>query len=233
MNVMVVTGASSGIGEGLARHFTGEGWTVCGLARNRDKLQALTGELGELFEACPTDISDSAHVRRTMVAIAGKHGHVDVLINNAAAFATQPFAEQDYETIDRLIDTNLKGAMYCTRALAPAMIERGRGRIINIASVSGTHGIEGQAIYGASKHGMLGFNDVIAQELKAHGVLVTSICPGGVATPLWDAETNPYFGESDNMTHVEEIVDLIEFILRQPTRTLHKRFVFFPTGEWH
>jgi len=233
MNVMVVTGASRGIGQALSRHFTAEGWTVCGLARGRDGLLALGDELGELFEPYPTDISDSGEVRKTMAAIIEKHGQVDVLVNNAAVFTMQPFAEQDYETIDRLIDINLKGTMYCTRALAPSMVERGCGRIFNIASVSGTHGIEGQAIYGATKHGMLGFNDVIAQELKPHGVLVTSICPGGVNTPLWDPAVNPYFGEYDNMTTPEEIVDLVAFVVRQPKHTLHKRFVFFPTGEWH
>ena len=108
-----------------------------------------------------------------------------------------------------------------------------KGRIIQVASVAGIRGIEGQASYCASKHGMVGFSDALAQELIPHGIPVATICPGAIDTPLWDPETNPYPGDVSRTIQPEELVDLVMFVLAQPARTLFKRVVLFPNNEWH
>ena len=91
----------------------------------------------------------------------------------------------------------------------------------------------GQVIYCASKHGLVGFGDALARELKEHGVLLVTLCPGGIDTPLWRRKDNPYPGDVERLMKPEELVNLIAFILDQPKGTLYKKIVFFPMSEWH
>jgi len=179
------------------------------------------------------DVSNKEQVEEATAAIQRMYGTPDVLINNAGVVENVSFAEQELEMIDRIVDVNLKGTLYVTRCIVPGMIARGSGRIINVSSVAGTRGIPGQATYCASKFGMNGFADTLAQELLAKGILVTTICPGGIDTPLWDFEKNPYPGDKARIMKPEEIVDLIEYLLDQPEGSLYKKIVMFPTNEWH
>lgn len=228
MKTIAITGASSGLGRTLAASLAAEGHTIYALARTTAKLDELAANDPEHIKPLTMDITDSDAVQATFAGMPP----LDVLINNAGIFHLSPFHEESYEAIDRIIDTNLKGMMYCTRAALGGMIARKAGHIINISSVSGIHGIPGQAIYGASKHGVQGFADIVAMEAREHNVLVTTLCPGGIATPLWNAG-NPYPGDQDDLMSCEEIAELIHFILRQPARTLYKKLVFFPRSEWH
>lgn len=113
------------------------------------------------------------------------------------------------------------------------MMKRKSGKIITISSVAGTRGIPQQAIYCASKHGVKGFSDALAQELVPHGILVHTLCPGGTNTPLWDKSKNSYPGDTEKLMKPEDIAELIIFLLHQPAGTLYKRIIFFPTNEWH
>ncbi len=225
---IAITGASSGLGRVLSADLAKEGHTVCALARSAEKLNELKAAHPDQINVYPVDIANADAVQQVFSDI----GAIDVLINNAGIFSSAPFHEESFETIDRIIDTNLKGLMYCTRAALPSMIEKKSGHIINISSVSGINGLPGQAIYGASKHGVQGFADVVAMEAREHGVLVTNLCPGGIATPLWNA-SNPYPGEQNDLISCEEISNLIQFLLSQPKSTLYKKVVFFPKSEWH
>ncbi|MFW6180538.1 MAG: SDR family oxidoreductase [Spirochaetota bacterium] len=233
--VMIVTGASSGVGRALALHFAGEGYTVCAVARTREKLAELEnsarGAPGAVYPY-PCDVRSSGRVQEVFSRIFEEHGGPDVLVNNAGVVKMERFHLQAMESIDWMIDTNLKGAMYCTRMVVPSMIEGGRGRIINVASVAGTWGMKNQVIYGASKHGLVGFGDALGRELAPLGVQVITLCPGGIDTPLW-REDNPYPGREKRLIDPEELVDLVSFILRQPAGTLYKKIVFFPVTEWH
>ena len=231
--IMVITGASSGVGSALATHFSSHGYTVCAIARGREKLDTLKQGIKNGLYTYPCDLRSIDEVKITFERIYRDHGLIDVLINNAGAFELKPFREQEIETIDRIVDTNLKGAMYCTHLTIPSMIARKDGRIINVASVAGTWGMAGQVIYCASKHGLVGFGDALARELKEHGVLLVTLCPGGIDTPLWRNKDNPYPGDVDRLMKPGELVDLIAFILDQPKGTLYKKIVFFPTNEWH
>jgi len=204
------------------------------LARTRNQLNSLVEECGsEKVIPFEVDVSKKEQVEEAIAAIQRDYGVPDVLINNAGVVENISFAEQSIEMIERIVDVNLKGALYVTRCVVPGMIARGSGRIINVSSVAGTRGIPGQATYCASKFGMNGFAETLAQELLAKGILVTTICPGGIDTPLWDPDKNPYPGDKARIMKPQEIVDLIEYLLDQPKGTLHKKIVMFPTNEWH
>lgn len=236
--LVIVTGASRGVGEALVLRLVEEGHYVAALARSGDRLEALarraeeSGDHGKVIP-CPVDVSDASAVTELVNRLEAEHGPIEWLVNNAAVVQNVPFIEQSLDRIDEIIDTNLKGTMYVTHAAIRHMIPRKKGRIIQVASVAGIRGIEGQASYCASKHGMVGFSDALAQELVAHGIPMATICPGAIDTPLWDPETNPYPGDVSQTIQPKEIVDLVMFVLGQPARTLFKRVVLFPNNEWH
>ena len=143
------------------------------------------------------------------------------------------FVDVGYDLIDKMVDVNIKGMLYCTRAVLPEMISNKSGHIINISSVGGLHGAPTRSLYNASKHAMVGFGDALAQELIPHNVLLVTLCPGGIATPLWNDKNNPYGGESEKLIKPQDIAELIEYVLKQPKNILFKKLVFFPTSEWH
>ncbi|MCH2065452.1 MAG: SDR family oxidoreductase [Roseibacillus sp.] len=237
MSITLITGASRGVGEALAWKLASEGHTVAALARSEDKLQELAGraqaeELPGTIIACPVDLRDPAVVSECVNSLEEK-GPIEVLINNAAVVQNIPFAEQSLERLDAIVDSNLKGTMYCTHAVLQHMIPRKAGRIVNISSVAGVRGIAGQASYCASKHGMVGFADALTQELVPHNIQVATICPGAIDTPLWDPEKNPYPGDISKTIQPSEIVNLVCYLLTQPDHSIFKRIVMFPTNEWH
>ncbi len=231
MKTMVITGASSGLGKVIATQFAKENnYKVCVVARRKEKLVELADQFpGKIFPYS-ADVCDLEALQSVFTHIYKKHNNIDVLINNSSVFSSCNFYEEDINNIDRIIDTNLKGTMYSTHAVLKPMIEQKSGHIINIASVSGTRGIPQQAIYGASKHGVVGFSDVIGQEVKEFGVHVCAICPGGIDTPLWN-KSNPYPGVHSDLIEPEELAELIAFILKKPT--LYKKLIMFPMCEWH
>ena len=230
---IVITGATRGVGEALSLKFAGQGKKVFALARTEEQLASLVEQGGNGIIPFSVDISDREAVAGAVERIERAHGGIDVLINNAGIVQNKEFAEQDFDVMERIIDVNLKGTLYVTRCALPKMIERRHGRIINISSVAGTRGIFGQVAYCASKHGMNGFADALAQEVVQHNIGVATICPGAIDTPLWDKETNPYPGDLTKVIKPGEIVDMVEFLLNQPVGTMYKRIVVFPTNEWH
>ena len=240
IRIMVITGASTGVGRAAALRFAGEGYKVCALARNVKKLKLLASESNSKIILYPTDVSDGEQVERTFAMILEEHGRIDVLINNAGvtegkapavnnADITEERASVDRTVIDRVIDTNLKGSMYCTFAALPAMRKQESGRIINVASIAGVDIIPqgSNGLYTASKHGMVAFSEALG---KMVSILVTALCPGGIDTPLWNDE-NPYPFDKDTMIRPEEVADLIAYVLAQPTRTLFKNVIFVPVVE--
>ena len=230
MKTMVITGASSGLGKVMALHFAKDGYRVCAIARSKEKLDDLASQAPGQIIAYSADVGDVNQVKKVFDEIFSEHERIDVLINNASVFNSCSFYEEELSNIERLIDTNLKGTMFCTHAVLRSMVEQKSGHVINIASVSGTRGIPQQAIYGASKHGVVGFSDVIGQEVKEFGVHVSVICPGGIDTPLWN-ESNPYPGVNEDLIDPEELTELIRFVLDKPT--LYKKMIMFPMSEWH
>lgn len=227
----LITGASSGVGALLATRLAASGATVAAVARSRDKLEALAAAHPGRIIPVVADVADWEAAAAAVERLERDHGPVTALVNNAAIFAMLPFAEHKPSDIRRLLATNIEGTLAWTHAVVPRMIARKGGRIVNVASVSGTRGIPMQAAYCASKHAMVGFADALAQELIPHGIGVSTICPGGIDTPLWD--TTPYPGERQQIMAPTEVVELIEFLLTRPASTVYKRLVFFPGNEWH
>lgn len=228
--IMVITGASSGVGRAVSLRFAGEGYLVCALARNVGKLELLAAEGRGKIYSYPTDVSDGGQVERVFAKILEEHGRIDILINNAGLTGGQQ--PTDFALIDQIIDTNLKGTMYCTFAALPAMQKNGEGRIVNVASIAGVViGPKGNnGLYAASKHGVVAFSESISKMVRRDGILVTVLCPGGIDTPLWNEE-NPYPHDSDTMIQPEELADLIAYVLAQPKRTLFKNIIFVPVVE--
>jgi NADP-dependent 3-hydroxy acid dehydrogenase YdfG len=232
MKTLVVTGASSGVGLEISKLFVNNGWSVIGLARNLDNLELIKSELGEQFIPLRVDVSLSDSVKNAFDYIHTRFVSIDCLVNNAAVFMMKPFSESTIEDIDRIIDVNLKGTMYCTLN-ALKLVKPNVGRIINIGSVAGEHGIRNQSIYCASKFGVDGFADALNQELLDNGISLSTICPGGINTPLWNPE-NPYpGGDTSQLLSAYDIAKLVAYIAAQPTNVVLKKIVAFPSNEWH
>lgn len=231
MKTIIVTGASSGLGKATCEYFAKDGATVCAIARNRERLGKLEEAYpGKIF-AYPADISDSKQVKKVFGEILEKYLTISLLVNNAAILRFGEFHEQDFDTIDQMIDINLKGTMYCTQMVIPKMIEAGTGDIINIASVAGTRPSPTAALYSSSKHGLIGFGESIAKALRPKGIRVTTLCPGGIDTPIW-TEEHPHLDGAEQLMRPKDVVELMNFIINQPNNILYKRVIFFPMCEW-
>jgi 3-oxoacyl-[acyl-carrier protein] reductase len=222
MNNLVITGVNSGVGHAAAEFFSKK-YNVFGISRNDNNLGDLYRSPN--FKFIKADISNSKDVSAAFSQIE----NIYCLINCAAIFESTPFIKQKVDLIEQIIDTNLKGTIFVTRA---ALEKMDSGRIINISSVSGKHGIKNQAAYSASKHGITGFMDSLNQELVEKGVQVTNLCPGGIKTPLW-GPNNPYKGDLSRLLTPEDIVRILNFIMESPSRIVFKELIVFPDSEIH
>jgi short-subunit dehydrogenase len=124
-------------------------------------------------------------------------------------------------------------AVNCIKAMLPGMLARGQGEIVNVASVSGTHGIATQSGYSASKHALLGFADSLSQELLGTGVRISNLCPGGIETPFWDGPTTTYPGDRGGLMTSDGVAQMLLATIDQPRNVITRRVVFFPDIEWH
>jgi NAD(P)-dependent dehydrogenase (short-subunit alcohol dehydrogenase family) len=241
MKTMIVTGASSGVGRGLAIHFAGQGWHVAAVARNAERLAEVQAACPENIATYVCDISQSAEVRSTFDAILAACPAPDVLVNNAGLVTKGSMEDDDLSVIDQGIDINLKGTMYCTGAVVPAMKRAGAGLIVNVASIAGLPGgIHDRwtgaeqtqyCTYGVSKAGMIHFSESVAKQLRPHGIRVTCLCPGGIETPLWTRQGGYPDAEAKLIT-VEDMNNLVQFLVDQPENVLYKCMTLFPMNEW-
>ncbi len=177
-----VTGASSGFGAAIARRFAADGATVFAAARRVQRLSELADELGPNLVAVQLDVRDQAAVQRTFDDLERTGREIDVLVNNAGlALGLEPAQASKLEDWEQMVDTNCKGLMYCTRAILPAMVARGRGHVINLGSVAGSYPYPGGNVYGATKAFVHQFSLNLRSDLDGTGVRVTCIEPGMVA----------------------------------------------------
>ncbi len=182
--VVVVTGASSGIGETTARAFARAGSVVVLAARGEDDLKRVTASIQEhggqasWFRCDVTSVEDIDALRDHVEAT---HGRCDVLVNNAGIPGGGWFEGQDAGGIDAVVQTNLSGVIQCTRAFLPLLIDA-RGHVVNVGSLAGRYAVPGAAVYTATKHAVIAFSEALYHELRPKGVMVTSVNPGLVAT---------------------------------------------------
>ncbi|MFQ5525569.1 MAG: 3-oxoacyl-[acyl-carrier-protein] reductase [Thermoanaerobaculia bacterium] len=183
----LVTGASQGIGEGIARRLSEHGARLILAARSRDKLEALAEELrsqGGEAVAHALDLSEAAVIGDRLAELPEGFSDVDILVNNAGITADNLFVRMDLDQWERVLRTNLTGAYAVTRALARGMMRRRWGRILNVSSVVGLMGNAGQANYAAAKAGLIGFSKALARELAGRGITVNVIAPGYIRTAM-------------------------------------------------
>jgi len=229
--VIVVTGASRGMGRYFCKHFSNQGAKIAAIARTKDDLAKLKKDIeingGEL-EYYPLNITDYEEIQKAVDDIVSKWGRIDILINNAGINNKKPLEELNKEDIDNVIDINLKGYIYATRLIAPIMMRSKEYKyIFNISSMAGTRGLNSNGLYYASKFGINGFSNAMSKYLMSNNINVVTLCPGAVKTDWWLSRNKwPY--EEKMLIDPGEVAGLIEFIIRGRETTLYKNIQFFP-----
>jgi 2-hydroxycyclohexanecarboxyl-CoA dehydrogenase len=200
--VAVVTGAARGIGAAIADQLAAVGaavaiWDVDGVSAGA-AASALTASHGGKAIGTAVDITDRAAILAGLDALERELGPVDVLVNNAGVDVIKPFLESEEPEWDRILAVNLVGTIRCCQVIGAGMAERGRGSIVNMGSDAGRVGSSGEAVYSASKGGVIAFTKTLARELARRGVRVNCVCPGPTDTALLDqvAEASPKLYDS-------------------------------------
>jgi len=227
--VVLVTGASQGIGAAIARTFAREipGCRLALVARNEKNLRAVAracSKLGADPEAFACDVSDEASVTTMAAAVHKRFGPVDVLINNAGKFFGAPFLELKVADFDAQIAANLRSVFLVSQACVPAMVKRGRGDVFNMSSIAGRQAYPNGTAYCAAKYGVTGLSAVMRAELKDKGVRVCCIHPGATFSPSWSGSGVP----AERMMPAEDIARAILDVHRLSRRTVVEEIVLRP-----
>ena len=227
---VVITGATSGIGEAIARAYLEQGENVVLTGRRTDRLEALKSEFAAIYPnqtvwAFPLDVTDMTMVKTVCSDILETIGQVDILVNNAGlALGLAPY--QDYEELDMLtmLDTNVKGLMAVTRCFLPAMVKANQGHIINMGSTAGIYAYAVAAVYSATKAAVKTFSDGLRIDTISTDIKVTTIQPGIVET---DFSTVRFHGDKERAASVyqgiealqaQDIADTVVYVTSQPRR---------------
>ncbi|TKD68289.1 3-ketoacyl-ACP reductase [Pseudalkalibacillus hwajinpoensis] len=225
----LITGAARGIGRAAAIALAKEGVNIGMIARTEETLQNVAKEIeaeGVKVSYAVADISSNEEVTTAVARIKEELGETDILINNAGIAKFGGFMDLDVSEWEKIIQVNLLGAYYVTRAVLPDMIERKAGDIINVSSTAGQKGAPVTSAYSASKFGLLGLTESLAQEVRKHDIRVSALTPSTVSTDL-AVENNLTDGNQDNMLQPE---DMAEFIVAQ--LKLNKRVFIKSAGLW-
>ncbi len=182
----VVTGGARGIGAAIAAALVRAGATVTLLGRDAARLAEQVDALGgsAVADAESCDVADEQSVQGAFTTIRARHPSIDILVNNAGQAGSAPLAKTDLALWNRMLGVNLTGTFLCAREAVPAMVKRGRGRVVNVASTAGLVGYGYVAAYCAAKHGVVGFTRALALETAKTGVTVNAVCPGYTETDI-------------------------------------------------
>jgi NADP-dependent 3-hydroxy acid dehydrogenase YdfG len=236
--VVVITGASSGLGEATARHLAAAGATLVLGARRLDRLQALAAELGlPAGAAVRTDVTDIGQVRRLVDGAVEAHGRIDVIVNNAGLMPQSLLERGRIEDWDRMIDVNLKGVLYGIAAALPHMIRQKSGHIINVSSVAGHKVRPGSSVYAATKAAVRMLSEGLRQEVKPHNIRTTIISPGAVESELPDSVTDEEAGSRIRDFYAKVAIPadsfarMVAFAMSQPDDVDVNEILFRPTAQ--
>jgi len=240
--IALITGASSGIGEATAKKLAQEGFNVIITGRRKEKLEELSKKIKEEHKKetlnLSFDVRNQEEVNHAINTLPEEWKNIDVLINNAGlAVGTSPLQEGIIDDWERMIDTNIKGLLYITRAISPLMIEKQKGHIVNIASIAGKEVYPGGNVYCATKHAVDALSRGMRTDMLKHNIKVTNIAPGMVETEFSlvrfkgdkDTADNVYNGFS--ALSGEDIADTIAFVVTRPTHVCLNDILIMPTAQ--
>lgn len=238
--VVVITGASSGLGEATARHLSAQGAIVVLGARRVDRIQSLAQELidkGGKALAMATDVTRHDDVKALVDAAVQTFGRVDVMLNNAGLMPHSPLERLKIDDWNQTIDVNIKGVLYGIAAALPHMKQQKSGQIINVASVAARIVRPGSAVYAATKSAVLMISEGLRQEVKPYGLRTTILSPGAVATELPNSITEPDIAGFISKFYeeiaipAESFARAVAFAISQPPEVDVNEILFRPTRQ--
>ena len=236
--VVVITGASSGLGLAAARYLAEAGAKLVLGARRLDRLKALAQTLGIPPESVlRTDVTDRAQVKALVDLAVATHGQIDVMLNNAGLMPQSLLERGLVDEWDRMIDVNIKGVLYGVAAALPPMIARKSGQIINVASVAGHVVRPGSTVYAATKVAVRMLSEGLRQEVKPYGIRTTIISPGAVESELPDSVTDPETAKRIREFYqacaipADSFARVVAFAIAQPADVDINEIVFRPTSQ--
>ncbi|HEY6955708.1 MAG TPA: SDR family oxidoreductase [Flavisolibacter sp.] len=238
--VIVITGASSGLGEAAARHLSKEGAIVVLGARRADRIKSLADEInkgGGKALAIATDVTKAQQVRALVDIAVKSFGRIDVLINNAGLMPQSTLNRYRIDEWDRMIDVNIKGVLYGIAAALPYMEEQKSGHIINVSSVAGHKVRPGGVVYSATKHAVRVISEGLRQEVKQYNIRTTIISPGAVDTELPNSITEPDVAENmkkfyaDVAIPADSFARVVAFAISQPEEMDINEILYRPTRQ--
>ena len=238
--VVVITGASSGLGEAAARLLSAQGATVALGARRVARLKSLADDLtrgGERAVCVATDVTNSNQVKRLVDAAVKAFGRIDVMINNAGIMPQAPLERLMVKDWDQTIDINIKGVLYGIAAALPYMKEQKSGHMINVSSVAGHKIGPGFVVYSATKHAVRVISEGFRQEVKPYNIRTTVISPGAVATELPDSITDPGAAERVKKAYAavaipaDSFARAVVFAMSQPEDVDVNEILYRPTRQ--
>ena len=239
-NIAFITGATSGFGAACARQFAAHGWKLVICGRRRERLEALRAELAATVpvHAFPLDVRDEAAVNAAVAALPSEFAAVDLLLNNAGlALGLEPAQRCNMQDWHDMVDTNIKGLLFCTRAILPGMVERNRGHIVNIGSVAGSYPYPGGNVYGGTKAFVKQFSLDLRADLLGTRVRVTNIEPGLAESEFSLVRFN---GDSAKASQVyagtqpltpEDIADIVFWVATRPEHVNVNRLEVMPVCQ--
>ncbi len=218
--VVVVTGASAGLGWATAKLLAREGAAVVAVARREERLEALVREIEGAGGRCVAVVGDAAEeatAQRAVRAALEAFGRVDALVNNAGVGAYKPFADTSAAEFDAMVRTNVRSGYVFTRAVVPLLVEQRSGCVVFVSSVAGLAGAANEAIYCATKFAQVGMAQALAEELHPFGVKVTALCPGGMKSEFAVGSGRTADGvAASTMMDPEETAAAVLFACTQP-----------------
>lgn len=223
MSVVLVTGASRGIGRAIVERFVREGATVIACARGHEGLEALRAGLPQV-ETHACDMRDDAAVDALAREVLARHGGVDLLVNNAGAFRPGGIAGEDDGALLEMLQANLFGAYRLTRRLLPRMIERRCGMVLNVCSTASIAAYPNGGSYSIAKHALYGFSRNLREEMKPHGVRVVALLPGATLTASWDGVPLP----PERLMPAEDVAEMAWTAWSLSARTVVEDIVMRP-----
>jgi len=240
--VILITGATSGFGEASAHKFAENGWDCIITGRRNERLASLEKELRERYKAdtlcLPFDVRNLEEVKQAVTSLTGKWKNIDVLLNNAGlAAGREPIQEGSYEDWEQMIDTNVKGLLYMTREVAPLMIARKQGHIINVASLAGWEVYGGGNVYSGTKHAVRAISRSSRIDMVRHNIKVSVISPGAAETEFslvrfkGNEQKAASIYDGYKPLEAKDVAESIYFMAMQPEHVNIEEILILPTAQ--